>query len=136
MSTPLRSSKCTVEQYTRAASGFLCVYSITSRQSFEEIYTDRERIRRVWEYAQADVDVPTVLVGNKCDLEDQREVTVDEGLALAKQFNCEHVEASAKEDINVERSFFTLVRAINQKKKEMMIKARDQQSHGLACALF
>jgi GTPase KRas protein len=110
------------------------VYSITSRQSFEEVYEDRERIRRVWEYAQDDVDVPIVLVGNKCDLEGQREVTTAEGLALAKEFKCEYVEASAKEDINVEHSFFTLVRAINQRKK--MIKEREQQPHGLRCALF
>jgi GTPase KRas protein len=59
------------EQYMRTGEGFLLVYSITSRQSFEEITTFQQQILRV-----KDKDYfPMVVVGNKCDLEHEREVT-------------------------------------------------------------
>lgn len=55
----------------RTGEGFLLVYSITSRQSFEEITTFQQQILRV-----KDKDYfPMVVVGNKCDLEGEREVT-------------------------------------------------------------
>ena len=47
-------------------------------------------------------DVPMVLVGNKCDLEDERVVGKDQGLNLARQFNnCNFMETSAKAKIGV-----------------------------------
>lgn len=46
-------------------------------------------------------DVPMVLVGNKCDLEDERVVGKDHGVNLARQFNCAFMETSAKAKINV-----------------------------------
>src|SRR5271154_2215237 len=59
------------EQYMRTGEGFLLVYSITSRQSFEEIMTFQQQILRV-----KDKDYfPIIVVGNKCDLEGEREVS-------------------------------------------------------------
>lgn len=59
------------EQYMRTGEGFLLVYSITSRQSFEEIQQFQQQILRV-----KDRDYfPIIIVGNKCDLEAEREVT-------------------------------------------------------------
>ena len=59
------------EQYMRTGEGFLLVYSITSRQSFEEIQQFQQQILRV-----KDKDYfPIIIVGNKCDLEAEREVT-------------------------------------------------------------
>ena len=59
------------EQYMRTGEGFRLVYSITSRQSFEEITTFQQQILRV-----KDKDYfPMVVVGNKCDLEGERQVT-------------------------------------------------------------
>ena len=58
------------EQYMRTGEGFLLVYSIDSRQSFEEITPLYQHILRV-----KDLDrFPTVVVGNKCDLEFERQV--------------------------------------------------------------
>jgi GTPase KRas protein len=55
----------------RTGEGFLLVYSITSRQSFEEIMTFQQQILRV-----KDKDYfPIIVVGNKCDLERERVVT-------------------------------------------------------------
>lgn len=98
------------EQYMRTGEGFLLVYSVTSRSSFEELATFYQQILRV-----KDSDfVPVLLVGNKCDLEDERQVSYDEGLELSKQFNCPFLETSAKQKINVESSFYGLVRIIKQ----------------------
>lgn len=59
------------EQYMRTGEGFLLVYSITSRQSFEEIMTYQQQILRV-----KDKDYfPIIVVGNKCDLEKERVVS-------------------------------------------------------------
>ena len=59
------------EQYMRTGEGFLLVYSINSRQSFEEILTFQQQILRV-----KDKDYfPIIIVGNKCDLDSEREVS-------------------------------------------------------------
>jgi GTPase KRas protein len=59
------------EQYMRTGEGFLLIYSITSRQSFEEIMTFQQQILRV-----KDKDYfPIIVVGNKCDLEKERVVS-------------------------------------------------------------
>lgn len=59
------------EQYMRTGEGFLLIYSITSRQSFEEIMTFQQQILRV-----KDKDYfPIIVVANKCDLEKERAVT-------------------------------------------------------------
>ncbi|KAG6866815.1 hypothetical protein C0991_008751 [Blastosporella zonata] len=55
-----------------------------------------------------------MLVGNKCDKAYEREVSKDEGAALARQFGCEFIETSAKTAQNVERLFTNLVRALRQ----------------------
>mmetsp|Transcript_23490 Transcript_23490/g.29962 ORF Transcript_23490/g.29962 Transcript_23490/m.29962 type:complete len:83 (+) Transcript_23490:1-249(+) len=55
-----------------------------------------------------------MLVGNKCDLEDKREVETNEGEELAKRLNCQFKEASAKTRENVEEAFYDLVREIRK----------------------
>lgn len=57
-----------------------------------------------------------VLVGNKCDLERLREVPHDEAETFAKQFGLEFIEASAKENTNVDEAFALLARTIIKEK--------------------
>jgi len=98
------------DSYMRTGQGFILTFSITSRQSFNEASVFRDQIHRV-----KDADhVPIVLTGNKCDLEDERQVTTQEASALAKQWNVPFYEASALARINVEESFFDLVREIRK----------------------
>jgi GTPase KRas protein len=98
------------DQYMRTGQGFILVYAITSRSSFDEISSFRDQILRVKDKDK----VPMVLVGNKCDLESERQVTSNEGNDLAKSFSCPFLETSAKTRINVEESFFSLVREIRK----------------------
>lgn len=58
------------EQYMRSGEGFLLVYSITSRDSFEEISTFHQQILRVKDQDS----FPVIVVANKCDLEYERQV--------------------------------------------------------------
>ncbi|KAL1865433.1 hypothetical protein VTK73DRAFT_5247 [Phialemonium thermophilum] len=103
------------EQYMRTGEGFLLVYSITSRQSFEEITTFQQQILRV-----KDKDYfPMVVVGNKCDLESEREVSRQEGENLARSFGCKFIETSAKSRINVDKAFYDIVREIRRYNREM-----------------
>uniref|UniRef100_A0A8D2DJY0 Ras-related protein Rap-1A n=1 Tax=Sciurus vulgaris TaxID=55149 RepID=A0A8D2DJY0_SCIVU len=61
-------------------------------------------------------DVPMILVGNKCDLEDEQVVGKEQGQNSAKQWcNCAFLESSAKSKININEIFYDLVRQINRK---------------------
>lgn len=102
------------EQYMRTGEGFLLVYAITSRNSFEEVSTFHQQILRV-----KDKDYfPVVVVANKCDLEYERQVQANEGRELAKRFNAQCIETSAKQRVNVDEAFIAVVRAIRRYQKE------------------
>ncbi|ABN66200.1 predicted protein, partial [Scheffersomyces stipitis CBS 6054] len=101
------------EQYMRTGEGFLLVYSINSRNSLEELQSFYEQILRVKDSER----VPVLVVGNKCDLEIERQVSYEEGLALANSFNCQFLETSAKQRINVEEAFYNLVRSIREQER-------------------
>eukprot|EP00116_Pleurobrachia_bachei_P015830 sb/3476092/ len=84
--------------YMKNGQGFILVYSITSQSTFNDLQDLREQILRVKDRD----DVPMCLVGNKCDLEDERVVGKDQGLQLSREFNsCTFMETSAKSKINV-----------------------------------
>ena len=91
--------------YMKNGQGFVLVYSITAQSTFNDLQDLREQILRVKDTD----DVPMVLVGNKCDLEDERVVGKDQGLNLARQFNnCSFMETSAKAKIGVKDVSFCL----------------------------
>ncbi|EFA86540.1 hypothetical protein PPL_00339 [Heterostelium album PN500] len=98
------------DQYMRTGQGFLCVYSIISRSSFDEIAAFREQILRVKDKDR----VPMILVGNKCDLDNERQVSTTEGQEMAKSYSCPFMETSAKSRVNVEEAFYELVREIRK----------------------
>ena len=97
--------------YMKNGQGFVLVYSITAQATFNDLMELHDQIVRVKDTPE----VPMILVGNKCDLEDERVVSKDQGQHLAKQFNCAFMEASAKVKINVPEIFYNLVRQINSK---------------------
>jgi len=96
--------------YMKNGQGFVLVYSITAQSTFNDLQDLREQILRVKDKE----DVPMVLVGNKCDLEDERVVGKEQGANLAHQFGCTFLETSAKAKINVNNIFYDLVQQINK----------------------
>ena len=99
--------------YIRNGQGFVIVYSITSLQTFQDIKTMKDQISRV----KGTDRVPMLLVGNKCDLEHQREVHTSEGFSLAQLWECPFLEASAKNTHNVDGIFIEVVREMNTSPK-------------------
>jgi len=105
--------------YMKNGQGFVLVYSITAQSTFNDLLDLREQILRVKDTD----DVPMILVGNKCDLEDERVVGKDQGPNLARNFsNCAFLESSAKAKINVNEIFYDLVRQINRKNPDKKAK--------------
>src|SRR5882762_10764128 len=87
--------------------GFILVYSIASRSTFDRLEVFRQSMLRVKRQKPI-----FMLVGNKCDKTYEREVSKDEGVALARSFGCSFMETSAKTAHNVELLFTNLVRAL------------------------
>eukprot|EP01038_Epipyxis_sp_PR26KG_P012350 gene12350-16564_t len=92
------------KSYYKSANGILLVYDVTDRSSFDSI---RNWIKQI--QMHADSGVCKILVGNKCDCENDRKITEEEGLKLSKEYKISFCETSAKDDVNVENSFLTLV---------------------------
>ena len=63
-------------------------------------------MKEIEKYAQENVDI--VLIGNKCDLEDQRRVKFKEGEDLAKSYNIPFLETSAANANNIDKAFKTM----------------------------
>jgi len=93
------------DQWVREGQGFILVYSIGSRSTFERLEVFRQSMLRVKRTKPI-----FVLVGNKCDKTYEREVSREEGAQLARTFGCDFIETSAKTAQNVERLFTSLVR--------------------------
>jgi len=100
------------DQWVREGQAFVLVYSITSRASFDRLEVFRQSMLRV----KRSEPVFT-LVGNKCDRAYEREVSREEGAALARKYGCEFLETSAKTAQNVERLFTNLVRTLRMHKE-------------------
>ncbi|KAH3760663.1 Ras GTPase [Pelomyxa schiedti] len=96
--------------YMKNGHGFVLVYSIISISTFRDLPDMHDQILRVKDAAT----VPLVLVGNKCDLTEQRVVTSEDGQGLATKWGgAIFLEASARMKINIERIFMELIRQIN-----------------------
>ncbi|NXC72727.1 RAB8A protein, partial [Anhinga anhinga] len=94
----------------RAFAGIMLVYDITNEKSFENI---RNWVRNIEEHASPDVE--KMILGNKCDANDKRQVSREQGEKLAASFGIKFMETSAKANINIEDAFFTLARDIKAK---------------------
>ena len=92
----------------RGAGGFLLVYDVTDRQSFESI--------RSWWIKDVTQHAPEtalkILIANKCDMGEKRVVSTEEGQKLADELDIQFYETSAKSGGSVENAFFKLVEDI------------------------
>jgi small GTP-binding protein len=97
---PMRTS------YMRQGKGFIIVYAIDDRASFEEVEVFHRDLTRT----KGTSNVPVVICGNKCDLEDKRVVSKTEGEELAAKLSAIFFETSALANINIENAFRALVK--------------------------
>ena len=88
----------------------MVVYDITSRDSFNNVMSWIEDCKN-----QSPKTIFMILVGNKCDLEDKRQVSYEEGQDLAEKNELLFFETSAKDGINVEELFVNSAKEISKK---------------------
>jgi small GTP-binding protein len=110
------------DQYMKTGEGFLIVYSITSRFTFEVAAKLRSNIIRMKNGSE---DFPIVLVGNKKHCEAKRQVSTEEGQKMAEEFGCPFLESSAKNNENVTAAFFQLIREIDRYRESRLLKIED-----------
>ncbi|KAI9318781.1 ras related protein 1b [Dichotomocladium elegans] len=114
--------------YMKNGQGFLLVFSITSMVTLNDLHELREQILRV----KDSDNVPMVLVGNKCDLDDERMVSREQGMMLSQQWGGKpFYETSARYKINVDEVFFDVVRQINKQ-----IPGKDKHRKKLKCLVL
>ena len=104
------------DNYFRSGEGFLCVYSVCESESFANTQDFREQILRV--KGETEDNIPFILVANKIDLADKRQVSKEDGEARAKEWNVPYIETSAKTKENVDDSFVQLMEVIQSNKKD------------------
>eukprot|EP01084_Bolivina_argentea_P084476 152754_1 len=92
--------------------GHIIVYSITNRHTFEDAQIKYEQICRICDNEEDGCPPAIILIGNKCDLECERQISKQEGQELAKQWNVPFMETSAKYKINNIECFNEIVREI------------------------
>ena len=108
--------------------GYVLVYSITNRYSFTRIKRFYNQVARVRDSRAFRAPVSMMLVGNKCDQVTEREVSTQEGHALAEELECKFVEASAKTFLNVEKAFSEVVRSIRRQRMQETIRIKGDET--------
>ena len=98
--------------YYKGAHGIILTYDVTDENSFKNI---KNWIKQIEQNAQT--NVCKVLVGNKCDLNAERVVSTEEAATLAKKYNIEYIETSAKDTINTNELFETAIKTFLEKNK-------------------
>ncbi|MFX1449448.1 MAG: Rab family GTPase [Promethearchaeota archaeon] len=91
------------DSYLRGAFGAIIVFDVTNKTTYNHVMD--------W-YDEAKLycgEIPTILVGNKIDLEGTRVMSKDDGLKLAKEIKAEFYETSAKTGENINKVFAKLV---------------------------
>ena len=118
--------KSITASYYRGAHGIFVVYDISDTESFKNINNWLIEIEK-----NANKNVYKILVGNKCDLEDKRTVSYQQGKELAETYGIQFIETSAKSNTNVDEAFHLLGRevmkmSLNDKEKNFGNKDKNK----------
>ena len=128
------------DQYMRSGDGYIIVFSITSVTSFLEVTAIKDQLNML-----LDVDnntlIPIILVGNKCDLEEYRQVHSLDAQRLAEEWKVKYFETSAKNKTNINRIFEELIYLIEANNQNTIIQDTSNQNERLkynhnCCVLF
>ena len=130
------------ESYYRKADCCLLVYDVTDGKSFEECKSYYNK--KLKEYS--DKIIKIILLGNKTDLKDEREIEPEEGAKFAEENNYIFMETSCKDNFNVADAFTALVEMTNVEcikkgidttsRKTMILKKEAKNETKSICCLF
>ncbi|XP_042452104.1 ras-related protein RABA5a-like [Zingiber officinale] len=119
--------KAVTSAYYRGAVGALLVYDISRRRTFESISRWLNEL-----HAHSDMNVVIILVGNKTDLKDAREVDTAEGKAIAETQGLFFIETSALDSSNVAAAFETVVKEIYHILSRKVFQSQAQKHEAVA----
>mmetsp|Transcript_37225 Transcript_37225/g.85915 ORF Transcript_37225/g.85915 Transcript_37225/m.85915 type:complete len:205 (+) Transcript_37225:225-839(+) len=108
--------------YFKGAHGIVLMYDVTDRETFDSI---SHWLMQIKEHADAQVNV--VLVGNKCDIADKRQVEAAEGQALADEYKLKFFETSAKANTRVDETFTSIA----SETRERLMKQESEGTSGI-----
>ena len=112
--------KAITSAYYKGAKGAFVVYDITRKGSFESIEKWVNDLT-----STADKKLTIVVIGNKCDLEDQRQITKEQGEEKANKLEVAFLETSAFSGENLDKAFEMMVNEIYKKCHEEMLAEGD-----------
>ena len=108
-------------QYYNSADGIFLVYDVTQNETFEQIsYWINEMNNKIDKNK-----IGIILVGNKIDLNEKRQVSIEQAQKIAECFNIPYIETSASKCENINECFNLLIeeifrkKGINEKKNEL-----------------
>ncbi|CAL9043929.1 ras-related protein RABA5a-like [Musa acuminata AAA Group] len=116
--------KAVTSAYYRGAVGALLVYDVSRHQTFDSVGRWLQEL-----HMHSDMNVVTILVGNKTDLKDAREVSTAEGKTLAEAQGLFFMETSALDSSNVAAAFQTVVEEIYHAVSRKVFLSQEQQKH-------
>ena len=126
------------DQYMRSGDGYIIVFSITSITSFLEVNAIKEQLNIVLD-ADNNTLIPIILVGNKCDLEEYRQVQSSDAQRLAEEWKVKYFETSAKNKTNINRIFEELVYLIeanNQTNNQNTSNQKERLKYNHNCCVL
>lgn len=120
--------RCLIPSYIRDSTAAIIVYDITNSFTFDSIVHWMEEV-----HAERGNDVIVILVGNKIDLNEKRQISTEVGRSKAKELNVLFIETSAKDGYNVKHLFERLASTlflyfgdrINEKMQEVVLSTVD-----------
>ena len=117
--------KAITSAYYKGAKGAFVVYDITRKQSFESVDRWINDIK-----AAADKNLTIIIIGNKCDLEDQRQVNKEQGEEKAKSNEVAFMETSALSGENLDKAFEKMVNEVFKKCHDEMTSDGEVEAVG------
>ena len=118
--------KAITSAYYKGAKGAFIVYDITRKNSFDSIDKWVNDLT-----AAADKKITILVIGNKCDLEDQRQVTKEQGEAKAASLQVAFLETSALSGENLNKAFEMMMNEVYKKcHEEMKVEGESQAIQG------
>ena len=97
------------KNFYRKADGIIIVYDISNKESFERV---QDWIKSIYDNTDTYKEIQMIIVGNKIDLEEMREVTKEDGIKIEKYYEIDFYEASAKNDEGVNNFMIKIIRDI------------------------
>ena len=107
--------KAITSAYYKGAQGAFVVYDITRKETFNSVDRWINDLK-----TSADKNLTIIMIGNKCDLEDQRQVSADQGEEKGKSYDVAFMETSAFSGENIDKAFGNLINEIYKKCYEEM----------------